>query len=221
MNKRYLIYGILAFLAIVLIYLFLPTDEINESSSVLQGGLSEGNVARREESIFESQNGFLDFSGSAEEGSSQSESSTSDSSNKTEQKSYWDKLSPAEKTKLYEQMYERFKPLAEKFPNNKLIPRKLSQEETDKRKEEEDHYYQIQGDLLERREVSKDDMSYYLDTKLKKSDDMLEVLRYGFEQIEKIKPNTPGASEYINLMKERLESIEKGREEVLEAKKKL
>ncbi|MFB5651160.1 hypothetical protein ACE5IS_10975 [Leptospira wolffii] len=175
---------------------------------------------RKENSVFEGGTGFLDFSASAEEESANS-SQTPESSSSSKPKSYWESLSEEDKAKLYEKMYEKYKPLLDKFPNNSLIPKKLSEEEQAKKKEAEDRYYRIQRDILERKDVPKEEMGFYLDTKLKRSDDMTEILKYGLETYKKASESQALNPEFERLIRERLESIEKSREEVLTARKAL
>ncbi|EQA46238.1 hypothetical protein LEP1GSC050_0487 [Leptospira broomii serovar Hurstbridge str. 5399] len=217
MKPRLFFYSIFAVLLLsgLLISFWSPTDN-KRKSELLQGGLSQETVSRQEHSLFDSSSGFVDFSGTTEERSTDpNEPKIPD-----EKKSYLDKLSDEDRAKLYEQMYERFKPLADRFPDNRLIPRKISSEEAAKRKEEEDHYYRIQSDLLDRKEVSKEDMNFFLDTKLKRSDDMLEILKYSIENFEKSsKSDGSPNGEYGKIVRERIENIEKSREEVLASKK--
>ncbi|EQA35891.1 hypothetical protein LEP1GSC047_0280 [Leptospira inadai serovar Lyme str. 10] len=210
-------YSIFAILVLsgVLISFWSPRDN-GRKSELLQGGLSQDTVSRQEYSLFESSSGFVDFSGTTEEKAVD----PNEPRLPEEKKSYLDKLSEEDRAKLYEQMYERFKPLADRFPDNRFIPRKISSEEAAKRKEEEDHYYRIQSDLLDRREVSKEDMNFFLDTKLKRSDDMLEILKYSMENFEKSSGSDRSAnSEYGKIVRERIENIEKSRAEVLASKK--
>ncbi|EPG72484.1 hypothetical protein LEP1GSC058_0236 [Leptospira fainei serovar Hurstbridge str. BUT 6] len=217
MKHRFFFYSIfvILLLSVLLIAFWSPADN-ERKSELLQGGLSQDTVSRKESSLFDSSSGFVDFSGSTEE----KVSDPNEPKIPEEKKSYLDKLSDEDRAKLYEQMYERFKPLADRFPNNRLIPRKISSEEAVKRKEEEDNYYRIQSDLLDRKEVSKEDMNFFLDTKLKRSDDMLEILKYSMENFEKSSASDRSTnSEYGKIVKERIENIEKSRGEVLASKK--
>ncbi|TGK01765.1 hypothetical protein EHQ53_14900 [Leptospira langatensis] len=205
-------------LAISSYFLFNPSSEENEAS--LQGGLSRETVLRKENSVFDG-GGFLEFSESSEGSVIDQTQNASEEEKPAKPKSYLDGLSPEERAKLYEKMYERFKPLVEKFPNNTLIPRKLTEAEAQKRKEDEDHYYRIQGEILERRDVPKEEMTFYLNSKLKRSDDMLEILQYGLDNYKKmVSENSQSPNlEYEKMVNERLESITKSKEEVLSAKK--
>lgn len=217
-RKQLLFISLSLIVAIGLISLLFRSSEQGEASK-FQGGLSQETLLRKENSMFEGDSGFLDFSGNKEEGKLSSESVVEEEKQNAKPKSYLESLSPEEKSKLYERMYERFKPLVEKFPNNSLIPKKLSDEEAARKKELEDRYYQIQRDILERKDVPKSDMGFYLDTKLKRSDDMLEILKYGLENYKKTADGRPLNPEYEKLLMERLDSIGKSREEVVNAKK--
>ncbi|TGL47441.1 LIC_20245 family lipoprotein [Leptospira wolffii] len=218
-RKRLTLLLVFVFLCAFALYLLFESSEDKESSK-FQGGLSQETLLRKENSVFEGGTGFLDFSASAEEESANS-SQTPESSSSSKPKSYWESLSEEDKAKLYEKMYEKYKPLLDKFPNNSLIPKKLSEEEQAKKKEAEDRYYRIQRDILERKDVPKEEMGFYLDTKLKRSDDMTEILKYGLETYKKASESQALNPEFERLIRERLESIEKSREEVLTARKAL
>ncbi|TGK09026.1 hypothetical protein EHO60_13485 [Leptospira fletcheri] len=217
MNRRILFLTLIAFCVPALVYLgfFWIPAEAKKEDSVLQGGLSRRTVSSGEGSLFDRSSDFMRFAEPTEEiehdDTTAKEGTSSESDRKEE-----------ERAKLLEQSYERFKPLAARFPNNRMIPKRLSQEETAKRREEEIRYDSIQSDLLEKREVLKEDLSFYLDQKLKRSDDMLEILKYGLESAQKSVPSaTEPNAEYLKIVRERIENIEKNRSEVLSAKKNL
>ncbi len=219
MNRKKLILllsSVFAFFIFLSFYLFSVSNDEKDSTK-FQGGLSQKTLLQKENSLFDSGSDFLNFSGNPEEETAVS--STGAESEPAKPKSYLESLTPEEKAKLYERMYERFKPLVEKFPNNSLIPRKLTEAETAKRKEDEDHYYRVQREILERKDVPKDEMSFYLSTKLKRSDDMLEILKFGMENYQKAVLTQPTNPEYEKILKDRLDSISKGREEVINARK--
>ncbi|MEI1279373.1 hypothetical protein V6Z05_13680 [Leptospira venezuelensis] len=219
-KRTYLILSVLIVSLIGIFYLLFPGTSTKESTSY-QGGLSEETLTRQENSLFEG-GSFLDFSGHVEETASGPVALVEESGSKpTKTKTYLESLSPEERAKLYDQLYEKFKPLTEKFPNNSLIPRKLSEEEIAKKKENEDHYYRVQREILERKDVPKEEMSFYLNAKLKRSDDMLEILKYGMENYRKLVEENPKSAnpQYEKLVKERLDGISKSREEVISAQK--
>ncbi|PJZ76541.1 LIC_20245 family lipoprotein [Leptospira neocaledonica] len=219
-KRTYLILSVFIVSLIGIFYLLFPEPSAKENT-YYQGGLSEETLTRKENSLFEG-GSFLDFSGHVEETVAGPVAVVSEPDSKpTKTKSYLESLSPEERAKLYDQLYERFKPLTEKFPNNSLIPKKLSEEETAKKKENEDHYYRVQREILERKDVSKEEMSFYLNTKLKRSDDMLEILKYGMENYQKLVGENPKSAnlEYEKLLKERLDGLSKSREEVISAQK--
>ncbi|TGL58949.1 LIC_20245 family lipoprotein [Leptospira sarikeiensis] len=218
-KKTYIVITLLIISLIGIFYLLFPGASEHKENTNYQGGLSEETLLRKESSVFEG-GSFLDFSGHVEETASGPVAVQSETE-PTKKKSYLESLTPEERAKLYEQMYEKFKPLTEKFPNNSLIPKKLTEEQTRKKKEDEDNYYRIQREILERKDVPKEEMTFYLSTKLKRSDDMLEILNYGMENYRKLVSDNPKSSnlEYEKLLKERLESISKSREEVLAAQK--
>ncbi|PKA16185.1 LIC_20245 family lipoprotein [Leptospira haakeii] len=217
-KRTFLILSLLIVSLIGIFYLLFPGTSTKENPSY-QGGLSEETLTRQENSLFEG-GSFLDFSGHVEETVSGPIAVAEEPSSKPSRtKSYLESLSPEERAKLYDQLYEKFKPLTEKFPNNSLIPKKLSEEEMAKKKENEDHYYRIQREILERKDVAKEEMSFYLNAKLKRSDDMLEILKYGMENYQKLVGENPKNAnpEYEKLIKERLDGISKSREEVISA----
>ncbi|TGK20103.1 hypothetical protein EHO61_06255 [Leptospira fluminis] len=217
MNRRILFLSLISFLVLALVYFgfFWIPAEAEKEETVLQGGLSRRTVSSGEGSLFDGSSDFVHFQEPTEETETDHDGKTAAAGTSSESD-----RNEEERAKLLEQSYERFKPLADRFPNNRMIPKKLSPEETAKRREEETRYDSIQSDLLEKREVLKEDLSFYLNEKLKRSDDMLEILKYGLESVQKSLPiATDTNAEYLKIVRERIENIEKNRSEVLSAKK--
>ncbi|EMN49858.1 hypothetical protein LEP1GSC088_0213 [Leptospira interrogans str. L1207] len=72
---------------------------------------------------------------------------------------------------------------------------------------------------MEGREVIKPEMEFYLDSKIKKTKDMVEILEYSMKFFQDSRKNDQDSS--LKLIEERLVSLQKSREELVLAKKKL
>lgn len=140
---------------------FLEEEKIlkNDSSEnvSLSNGLSRSTVIRREDSLFESGN-FLNFT------ESEDLPITNISSTNTPKNEY-STLSSEEKDRIRKEVIQRVKSLADRFPDNSLIPRELTKTQEDKRKKDEERISEVRIALLEGREVIKPEMEFYLDSK--------------------------------------------------------
>ncbi|EMN55481.1 hypothetical protein LEP1GSC089_2598 [Leptospira interrogans serovar Autumnalis str. LP101] len=185
----------------------------NDSSEnvSLSNGLSRSTVIRREDSLFESGN-FLNFT------ESEDLPVTNISSTNTPKNEY-STLSSEEKDRIRKEVIQRVKSLADRFPDNSLIPRELTKTQKDKRKKDEERISEVRIALLEGREVIKPEMEFYLDSKIKKTKDMVEILEYSMKFFQDSRKNDQDSS--LKLIEERLVSLQKSREELVLAKKKL
>ncbi|EKQ39539.1 hypothetical protein LEP1GSC033_0549 [Leptospira interrogans str. 2002000632] len=185
----------------------------NDSSEnvSLSNGLSRSTVIRREDSLFESGN-FLNFT------ESEDLPVTNISSTNTPKNEY-STLSSEEKDRIRKEVIQRVKSLADRFPDNSLIPRELTKTQEDKRKKDEERISEVRIALLEGREVIKPEMEFYLDSKIKKTKDMVEILEYSMKFFQDSRKNDQDSS--LKLIEERLVSLQKSREELVLAKKKL
>ncbi|EMN82934.1 hypothetical protein LEP1GSC106_1153 [Leptospira interrogans serovar Grippotyphosa str. UI 12764] len=185
----------------------------NDSSEnvSLSNGLSRSTVIRREDSLFESGN-FLNFT------ESEDLPITNISSTNTPKNEY-STLSSEEKDRIRKEVIQRVKSLADRFPDNSLIPRELTKTQEDKRKKDEERISEVRIALLEGREVIKPEMEFYLDSKIKKTKDMVEILEYSMKFFQDSRKNDQDSS--LKLIEERLVSLQKSREELALAKKKL
>ncbi|ARB94432.1 hypothetical protein GS518_18365 [Leptospira interrogans] len=194
---------------------FLEEEKIlkNDSSEnvSLSNGLSRSTVIRREDSLFESGN-FLNFT------ESEDLPITNISSTNTPKNEY-STLSSEEKDRIRKEVIQRVKSLADRFPDNSLIPRELTKTQEDKRKKDEERISEVRIALLEGREVIKPEMEFYLDSKIKKTKDMVEILEYSMKFFQDSRKNDQDSS--LKLIEERLVSLQKSREELVLAKKKL
>ncbi|EMJ96624.1 LIC_20245 family lipoprotein [Leptospira alstonii] len=212
MNKK-VIYSIIIIFLTFSAYLFFFEEERSgvrdfSEGEKLKGGLSRNTVMREENSLFESGN-FLDFPAAEE--------SETWGASKAEATSFYSSLSVQEKERIRKEVIQKVKPLAERFPDNSLIPRELNKEQEEKRKKDEERMYDIRVALLEGREVAKSDMEFYLDSKIKKSNDMTEILEYGLKFFKDSRRN----DSELKIVEERLSSLQKSREELIFAKKNL
>ncbi|MCH5434700.1 hypothetical protein LT991_18505, partial [Leptospira interrogans serovar Canicola] len=199
----------------VVFMFFLEEEKIlkNDSSEnvSLSNGLSRSTVIRREDSLFESGN-FLNFT------ESEDLPVTNISSTNTPKNEY-STLSSEEKDRIRREVIQRVKSLADRFPDNSLIPRELTKTQEDKRRKDEERISEVRIALLEGREVIKPEMEFYLDSKIKKTKDMVEILEYSMKFFQDSRKNDQDSS--LKLIEERLVSLQKSREELVLAKKKL
>ncbi|EQA71972.1 hypothetical protein LEP1GSC059_0969 [Leptospira noguchii serovar Panama str. CZ214] len=142
-----------------------------------------------------------------------------ETSETTLSKNGYSSLSLEEKDRIRKEVIQRLKSFADRFPNNSLIPRELTKKQEDKRKKDEERMFEIRMALLEGREVVRPEMEFYLDSKIKKTEDMVEILEYSMKFFQDSRKNDQGSS--LKLMEERLVSLRKSTEELVVAKKKL
>ncbi|UMQ56788.1 LIC_20245 family lipoprotein [Leptospira interrogans] len=216
MSKKILYSILLIFLCSSVVFMFFLEEEKilkNDSSEnvSLSNGLSRSTVIRREDSLFESGN-FLNFT------ESEDLPVTNISSTNTPKNEY-STLSSEGKDRIREEVIQRVKSLADRFPDNSLIPRELTKTQEDKRKKDEERISEVRIALLEGREVIKPEMEFYLDSKIKKTKDMVEILEYSMKFFQDSRKNDQDSS--LKLIEERLVSLQKSREELVLAKKKL
>ncbi len=219
--KKNIFYASLGIAILFLIYLVFANGETRFSgeneNEKLKSGLSRNTVVQDENSLFESGN-FLDFSKSEVAENSETDSGSNEVSSEAAEGGY-SSLSPEEKERLRKEVIQKVKPLAERFPNNSMIPRELTKEEEEKRRKVEERISEIRTALLEGREVEKPEMKFYLDSKIKRSNDMEEILEYSLKFFKDSQKNFPDSS--LKIIQERLQVIQKSREELVQVKKNL
>ncbi|TGK20568.1 LIC_20245 family lipoprotein [Leptospira stimsonii] len=219
--KKKIFYTGLWIVIVFLIYLVFANGETRFSgeneNEKLKSGLSRNTVVQDENSLFESGN-FLDFSKSEVAENSEMDSGSNEVSSEAAEGGY-SSLSPEEKERLRKEVIQKVKPLADRFPNNSMIPRELTKEEEEKRRKDEERMSEIRAALLEGREVEKPEMKFYLDSKIKRSNDMEEILEYSLKFFKDSQKNFPDSS--LKIIQERLQVIQKSREELVQVKKNL
>lgn len=185
---------------------FLEEEKIlkNDSSEnvSLSNGLSRSTVIRREDSLFESGN-FLNLTTESEDSPVTNISSTNTPKNE------YSTLSSEEKDRIRREVIQRVKSLADHFPDNSLIPRELTKTQEDKRRKDEERISEVRIALLEGREVIKPEMEFYLDSKIKKTKDMVEILEYSMKFFQDSRKNDQDSS--LKLIEERSVSLQKRR----------
>ncbi|AXR62744.1 LIC_20245 family lipoprotein [Leptospira mayottensis] len=223
MNRK-IIYSIIIIFLIFSVYLFFfneenPVVKDSPEDEKLKSGLSRSTVMRQEDSLFESGN-FLDFSGSEEsEKLAVSNGDITSIDDEVPTAGGYSSLSFEEKEKIRKEVIQKVKPLAERFPDNTLIPRELTEEQEEKRKKDEEKLDKIRGVLLEGGEVAKSEMEFYLDSKIKKSNDMTEILEYSMKFFKDSGKSYPDTS--MKIIEDRLQSLRESKDELLNAKKNL
>ncbi|EJO67972.1 hypothetical protein LEP1GSC132_0100 [Leptospira kirschneri str. 200803703] len=215
MNRKILYSILLIFLCFTASLFFLEEGKSYKSNSSenvrLSNGLSRNTVIRKEDSLFESGD-FLNFTESED-------LAVTDISSITTPKNEYSTLSPEEKDRIRKEVIQRVKSFADRFPDNLLIPRELTKAQEDKRKKDEERMSEVRIALLEGREVVKPEMEFYLDSKIKKTEDMVEILEYSMKFFQDSRKNNQGSS--LKLIEERLVSLQKSKEELTFAKKNL
>ncbi|AXR70144.1 LIC_20245 family lipoprotein [Leptospira mayottensis] len=223
MNRK-IIYSIIIIFLIFSVCLFFfneenPVVKDSPEDEKLKSGLSRSTVMRQEDSLFESGN-FLDFSGSEEsEKLAVSNGDITSIDDEAPTAGGYSSLSFEEKEKIRKEVIQKVKPLAERFPDNTLIPRELTEEQEEKRKKDEEKMDKIRGVLLEGGEVAKSEMEFYLDSKIKKSNDMTEILEYSMKFFKDSGKSYPDTS--MKIIEDRLQSLRESKDELLNAKKNL
>ncbi|MDI7202689.1 LIC_20245 family lipoprotein [Leptospira santarosai] len=224
MKKKIKYYSIIILLIILSYFVFEGVGggffgNGSDGNEKLQSGLSRNTVSREEDSIFESGN-FLDFSRSGEpESAADTNGETNVGSENGAAVAGGSGLSPEEKERIRKEVIQKIKPLADRFPNNSLIPRELTKEQEEKRKKDEEKMDEVRGALLEGREVTKNDMEFYLDSKIKRSNDMTEILEYSIKFFKDAGRNYPDSS--MKIIEDRLHSLRESKDELLNARKNL
>ncbi|EQA55564.1 LIC_20245 family lipoprotein [Leptospira kmetyi] len=223
MKKKIVYYSIIIISIVLSYFAFSETENgffgnDGDKNDKLQSGLSRNTVNREEDSIFESGN-FLDFSKSGEPENVSDSETDSVADNASAANGGYSSLSPEEKERIRKEVIQKVKPLADRFPNNSLIPRELTKEQEEKRKKDEEKMDEIRGALLEGREVAKPDMEFYLDSKIKKSNDMTEILEYSVKFFKEAGRNYPDSS--LKIIEDRLHSLRESKDELLNARKNL
>ncbi|MBE8362614.1 LIC_20245 family lipoprotein [Leptospira borgpetersenii] len=213
------IYSIIIIFLIFSVCLFFFNEEVVKDSSEnekLRSGLSRNTVMRQEDSLFESGN-FLDFSGSEEsETLADSNGDITSTDDVAPTADGYSSLSSEEKERIRKEIIQKVKLLAERFPDNSLIPRELTEE---KRKKDEEKMDKIRGILLEGGEVPKSEMEFYLDSKIKKTNDMTEILEYSMKFFKDSGRHYPDT--FMKIIEDRLQSLRESKDELLNAKKNL
>lgn len=203
MNRKILYSILLIFLCFTASLFFLEEGKSYKSNSFenvrLSNGLSRNTVIRKEDSLFESGD-FLNFTESED-------LAVTDISSITTPKNEYSTLSPEEKDRIRKEVIQRVKSFADRFPDNLLIPRELTKAQEDKRKKDEERMSEVRIALLEGREVVKPEMEFYLDSKIKKTEDMVEILEYSMKFFQDSRKNNQGSS--LKLIEERLVSLQK------------
>ncbi|ABJ77614.1 LIC_20245 family lipoprotein [Leptospira borgpetersenii] len=213
------IYSIIIIFLIFSVCFFFFNEEVVKDSSEnekLRSGLSRNTVMRQEDSLFESGN-FLDFSGSEEsETLADSNGDITSTDDVAPTADGYSSLSSEEKERIRKEIIQKVKLLAERFPDNSLIPRELTEE---KRKKDEEKMDKIRGILLEGREVPKSEMEFYLDSKIKKTNDMTEILEYSMKFFKDSGRHYPDT--FMKIIEDHLQSLRESKDELLNAEKNL
>jgi ribosome assembly protein YihI (activator of Der GTPase) len=164
-------------------------EEDHKTSSHYNSGTDAIHEEEKDSSLFDGNNGFLDFSSVGIEEVSNSEPAP---------------ISPAEKAKRRALVIESYKPLAKLFPKNRYIPRKLTKEEEEKKIRTEENMAYLQDRLLAGESLSPTEKAYYYSQKVEESNEKLEILNYATKELLD-KGNLPENSK--KMIEERINSI--------------
>ncbi|MCC5813466.1 MAG: hypothetical protein JJT78_01810 [Leptospira sp.] len=208
MNQKSIIYIGITTIALLLAYFMFSTSDNKKkegrdamSSNTYQSGqYKEGRDAlaseRNDKSIFDENNGFLDFSGVREEDDGNSKNKKHDVAG----------LSPEERAKRRELVIEKYSELAKQFPKNRYIPRKYTPEEEEAIKERDANMNYLQERLLSNDSLTPNEKAYFYANKQDESKEKLELMNYSIEKLTEANA-LPESSK--KLVDERIASIQK------------
>lgn len=117
-------------------------------------------------------------------------------------------------------MMKQFDKLREKFPDNSILPRRMSPEEKEKENETRKEMNNIRGKII-RKKATEDQVNRYWDDRVKKTQDRLELLEYvvneqGDKMSDKIREQY---EKVLEMSRNQLESYKKQRERDLNRNK--
>ena len=184
MNQKTILYSSITIISLILAYfLFLPSNQRNRNNSDSRfsgnqsprissnGSSKEALISEsNDSSLFDSENGFLDFSGSLD--SDTNESSKKNSNNNT------NSTSPEERARRRQLAIEKFTELAKLFPNNRYIPKKLSPEEEALQTKRDAAMNSLYDRVIAGDELNANEKAYFFQNKKLESAEKLELLDY-------------------------------------------
>jgi hypothetical protein len=205
--KKNIIYSLITGIFLFVAYLLFTPDKNKDSNLSYDSNQYSKNYNSttdairddlKENSVFNSESGFLDFSQSGEI----SENKDSKGNN-----NYYDpaNISEEERAKRRKLTIERMKPLAELFPNNKYIPREYSKEELEKLNRKEEFMSSMQERILNGEELTPDERLYYFSEKKSDATSKLEIFNYAKNKLTEL---GKGSNPNSKIIEERLQSIE-------------
>lgn len=158
-------------------YLLISNKEEEKTSNSKKSYSSNQSIAREaiqkdslESSLFDSNSGFLDFSGVGD--NSQSYPLTTQN------------LTEEEKEKRRKLLIEKYKELAERFPGNRFIPREYTPEEKEKMERREANMNFLTEKIISGEELTPNEQAYFYFNKLEEIKEKLEIIEYAKKKFE-------------------------------------
>lgn len=175
--KKNLILISIAVLVLMAFYLLISNKEEEKTSNSKKSYSSNQSIAREaiqkdslESSLFDSNSGFLDFSGVGD--NSQSYPLTTQN------------LTEEEKEKRRKLLIEKYKELAERFPGNRFIPREYTPEEKEKMERREANMNFLTEKIISGEELTPNEQAYFYFNKLEEIKEKLEIIEYAKKKFE-------------------------------------
>ncbi|WCL47681.1 hypothetical protein [Leptospira sp. GIMC2001] len=206
MNQKTILYSLITIISLILAYfLFLPSNQKKRNADGSLESAKDVNYSnsreallseKKDSSLFDSENGFLDFSSSS---TLDTQSSSSNPSNPIA-------ITPEERARRKQLAIDKFQNLAKVFPNNRYIPRKLTPEQEASQKKREAAMNSLYERVLYGDELNPDEKIYFYQNKRLESTEKLELLDYvktTFEQRNGFSETTK------NLLESKKDSIQK------------
>ncbi|MCZ8237443.1 MAG: hypothetical protein O9346_07580 [Leptospiraceae bacterium] len=203
--KKVLLYTIIVCVSLVLAYMLFSKSETNKSKlarneSQARNSYTNGRDAlvseKSEGSLFDANNGFLEFSDKESE-----ESAISDKAYEYDPA----RISPEERARRKKLAIEKYKPLAELFPKNRYIPREKTDKELAKEKRRNEIMDSLQDRIITGEELTSDESLFFYSEKKQELAEKLEILNYAKEKLN-INPNTNSVTN--DILTKRFESIQ-------------
>ena len=203
--KKIILYSSIVSISLILAYLLFSKSDNSKNNLRDKNSLSanynytSGREAlsseKNDSSLFDSENGFLEFSANQEEKTDKDSEIPYDPA----------KISPEERERRRKLAIEKFKPLVAIFPNNRYIPREKTEEELAKENRRNEIMNSMQDRILDGDELTSDESLYFYSEKKQELNEKLEILNYAKE---KLYTNANTNSTTSDFLKRRFESLQ-------------
>lgn len=208
-NQKTILYmGIIGVSLLLSYILFSPSEnrsrnssrDLDASAKSYPSGRDALIADGKDSSLFDSQSGFLDFSkGQSPVGGEKTQPTAQTPVHDTAG------ISPEERARRRELVIQKFEHLAEKFPNNRYLPRKRSPEEEAEFRKTEENMGLLLDRIVSGDNLTPNERAYFYNQKQLESQEKLEILEYANKQLVE-SGYLPQESQ--EMVKERMASIQ-------------